>query len=244
MEKVNFVCWLNTTFYVGKPHQKPRPSLINIIWTLLRRMEWFRSGVPNFVLVVRAQKPYQVQVVQIRSLHQKWSIKSMILFWMTRKWNRLGKLWLVFFVDAHGEFFINYLEKGRSITGAYYLALLNRLVDEIRKNRPHLKKKKILFHIENAPSHTLNIWEGKKHELGFESFPHPPYSPDLAPSDYYLFLNLKRWLCVRRFESNEEVEWETEGYFGGFYKSYYLEGIEKLNGRWTRIELKWGYIEK
>ena len=56
-------------------------------------------------------------------------------------------------------------------------------------------------------------------------FPHPPYSPDPAPCDYYLFLNLKKWLCGRRFESNEEVEWEIEEYFGGFDKSYYLEDI-------------------
>ena len=48
-----------------------------------------------------------------------------------------------------------------------------------------------------------------------------------------------RWLRGRRVESNEEVEWETEECFGGFDKSYYLEGIEKLKDGWTRcIELK------
>ena len=48
-----------------------------------------------------------------------------------------------------------------------------------------------------------------------------------------------------RFESNEEVEWETKGYFGGFDRSYYLKGIEKLIDRWTRcIELKGEYIKK
>ena len=57
-KKVNFVCWLNTTFCVEKPYQKPRQSSINIIRTLLRRMEWFRSGLLNFVRVVLAQKPY------------------------------------------------------------------------------------------------------------------------------------------------------------------------------------------
>ena len=77
---------LNATFCVEKPYQKHRPSSMFIIRTLLHRMEWFRSGLPNFVVVVRAQKPYQVQVVQMRSLYQKWSIKSMILFRMTRKW--------------------------------------------------------------------------------------------------------------------------------------------------------------
>ena len=121
------------------------------------------------------------------------------------------KLMASVFWDAHGVIFIDYLEKGRPITGAYYAALLYRLVDEVRKERPHLKTKQI----------------------------HPLYSPDLAPNDYYLFPNLKRWLCMRCFKSNEEVEWETQGYFEGFKKSYYLEGIEKLKDRWIRcIELK------
>ena len=61
------------------------------------------------------------------------------------------------FWDAYRVIFINYLEKGRRITRAYYAALLDRLVDEIRKKRPHLKKKKIIFHYDNAPSHTSNI---------------------------------------------------------------------------------------
>ena len=110
---------------------------------------------------------------------------------------RLGKMAHIFW-DAHGVIFIDYLEKGRMITVAYYTALLERLVDEIRKNRPCLKKKNIPFHDDNAPSHTSNITQ----VMGFESLPHPPYSPDLALSDYYLFPNLKRWLCGRRFESN------------------------------------------
>ena len=149
------------------------------------------------------------------------------------------------FWDAHELIFIDYIEKGRTITGVYYDALLNRLVDEIRKKRPHLKKKKILFHDDNVLSHTSKTAKAKKHELGFESLPHPPFSLDLAPSDFYLFPNFKRWLRGRSFESNEEVEWKTGGYFRGFSKSYYLEGIEKLKDHWTRcIELKEEYIEK
>ena len=80
----------------------------------------------------------------------------------------------IVFWDAHGVIFIDYLEKGRTITGAYYAALLDRLVDEIRKKRPHLKEKKILFHYDNASSHTSNIAQVKMHELGFESLPHQP----------------------------------------------------------------------
>ena len=58
------------------------------------------------------------------------------------------------FWDARGVIYINYLEKGRTITGEYYATLLDRLVDEIRKKRPHLKEKKIFFRDNNALSHT------------------------------------------------------------------------------------------
>ena len=138
-------------------------------------------------------------------------------------------------------FITSYLEKGRTNTGAYYAALLDRLVDEIRKKRPHFKKKKILFHDDNALSHTLNIAQLKKNELGFESLPHLPYLSNLAPSNFYLFPNLES----RRLELNEEVKWEKEGYFEGFDESHYLWGIEKLNDRWSYcIELQGEYIEK
>ena len=134
------------------------------------------------------------------------------------------------FWDAHEVIFVHYLEKGRTFTGAYYAALLEWLMTKSGRNG-HIWRRKNPLPYDNAPSH---IAQAKKHELGFESLPYPSYSPDL-----------KRWLCGRRFESNEEVEWETEGYFGGFDKSYYLEGIKKLKDRWTRcIELKREYIEK
>ena len=107
------------------------------------------------------------------------------------------------------------------------------------------RRKQILFHYDNVPPHTSNIAQAKKPQLGVESLPHLLHSLELVPSDYYLFPNLKRWLCGRRFESNEEVQWETEGYFGGFDKSFHLEGIEKLKHHCTRcIELKGEYTEK
>ena len=71
MEKSEFRVLIKHYLLHGKPYQKPRPSLINIIRTLFHRVEWFRNDLPNFVVVVRAQRPYQVRVVQIRSLHQK-----------------------------------------------------------------------------------------------------------------------------------------------------------------------------
>lgn len=60
----------------------------------------------------------------------------------------------------------------------------------------------------------------KLHELGFELLPHPPYSPDLALSDFFLFSDLKKMLAGQKFSTNEEVIAETEAYFEAKDKWY------------------------
>ena len=103
-----------------------------------------------------------------------------------------GKVLVSVFWDAHGILFIDYLEKGRNINSEYYIALLVSLKKEIAKKRPQMKKKKVLFHQDNTPCHKSIATMAKLHELNFKLLPPPPYSLDLAPSDYYLFAKLKR----------------------------------------------------
>jgi len=155
-----------------------------------------------------------------------------------------GKVLASVFWDAYRIIFIDYLEKGKTINSDYYIALLERLKDEIAKKRPHLKKKNVLFHQDNAPCHKSMKTMAKLHELGFELLPHPPYSPDLAPSDYFLFADLKRMLSGKKFKTNDEVIAETETYFEAKDKSYYKNGIEKLEDRYNRcIALEGNYVE-
>jgi hypothetical protein len=72
-----------------------------------------------------------------------------------------------------------------------------------------------------------------------------PFSPDLAPSDYYLFPNMKKWLAGRRCYSNKEVIAETNAYFAELCQSYYSEGINKLEQHWTKcISLKGDFVKK
>lgn len=156
-----------------------------------------------------------------------------------------NKVMATVFWDARGVIHIDYLEKGKTITGEYYSKLLDRFDVDLKQKRPHLAKKKVLFHQDNARVHTCLVTMAKIHELRYELLPHPAYSPDLAPCDYYLFPNLKKWLGGKRFESNEEVITETNAYFESLEKTYYLEGIKKLEKRWTTcIELKGDYVEK
>lgn len=156
-----------------------------------------------------------------------------------------GKIMASVFWDAHGILFIDYLEKGKTINSDYYCALLDRLKEEIAKKRPHMKKKKLLFHQDNAPCHKSMKTMVKLNELHFELLPHPPYSPDMAPSDYWLFSDLKKMLQGKKFQSNEEVIAETEAYFEAKEKSFYKHGIEKLEKRWADcITLEGNYIDE
>ena len=78
---------------------------------------------------------------------------------------------------------------------------------------------------ENALYNKLITTMAKLHELHFKLLLHSLYSPDLAPRDYWLFVDIKRMLQGKRFGSNEEVILETEAYFDAKEKSFYKKRL-------------------
>ena len=80
--------------------------------------------------------------------------------------------------------------------------------------------------------------------MDFELIPHPPYSPDLAPCDLFLFPNLKTWLAGKRFSSNEEVFDVVNAYFAGLERSYFSEGMKKLELKETMLTNERELFEK
>ena len=125
-----------------------------------------------------------------------------------------GKVMATIFWDSHGIILIDYLQKGKSITGEYYASFLDQFHAILKEKRPHLAKK-VLFYHDNAPSHTSAIATAKLFDIRYEILPHPPYSPDLAPSDYFLFPNMNTWLGGKRFSLNEEIIAAANEYFEG-----------------------------
>ena len=105
-----------------------------------------------------------------------------------------GKVMVSVFWDAKGIVFIDYLQKGKTINGEYYAKLLRELRQAIKSKRPGKLTKGVLLHQDNAPAHKSLVAMSAVHDCGFELIDHPPYSPDLAPSDYFLFPNLKNIL--------------------------------------------------
>jgi histone-lysine N-methyltransferase SETMAR len=86
---------------------------------------------------------------------------------------------------------------------------------------------------------------GKVSDLHYELLEHPPYSPDLAPSDFYLFPKLKLFLAGQRFSSNQEAIAAVERHFAALTKNHYRDRIMALEHRWNKcINLKVDYVEK
>ena len=79
---------------------------------------------------------------------------------------------------------MDYLEKGKTIIGEFYVTLFEKLNDQIMKKQPHLKKKKFLFHQNNAPAHSSIKAMVILDFFGYELLPHSPHFPDLDLSDY------------------------------------------------------------
>jgi len=77
--------------------------------------------------------------------------------------------------------------------------------------------KGVLFLHDNAPAHRALATQKKLAYLDFQYVDHPPYSLDLASSDYHLFPALKKKLKVRHFSSDAEVISAADTWLDGQY---------------------------
>jgi histone-lysine N-methyltransferase SETMAR len=86
---------------------------------------------------------------------------------------------------------------------------------------------------------------GKLRDLHYKLLEHPPYSPDLAPSVFFLFPELKLFLAGWDFSLYQKAIAAVEGYFADLTKNQYRDGIMALEHRWNKcISLKGDCVEK
>ncbi|XP_071083831.1 histone-lysine N-methyltransferase SETMAR-like [Haliotis cracherodii] len=149
------------------------------------------------------------------------------------------------FWDTKGVLLIDYLPQGRTFTGEYYSDLLDRLRTAILAKRRGKMTKGVLLQHDNARVHTCRLAVAAVKRNGLKVLPHPPYSPDLAPSDYFLFPNLKKELRGRHFRSDDERTTAMEGWLHEQPHGFYHNGLLALTHRWTKcIDLNGDYVEK
>ena len=99
--------------------------------------------------------------------------------------------------------------------------LTDRLKPAIRSKRRGLLSKGVVLLHDNARPHTAAHTAETLRKLKFDVMAHPPYSPDLAPSDYHLFGPLKEALRGRRFTSDPEVKEVVLAWLAAKPKTFY-----------------------
>jgi hypothetical protein len=101
---------------------------------------------------------------------------------------------------VHFEF----IPQGQRVNQAYYMEILKRLHEAVRRKRPELWPNNWILHHDSAPTHkAVKQFLAKTSITEME---HLPYSPDLASSEFWLFPKIKSALKGRNFKPIEDIK--------------------------------------
>lgn len=122
------------------------------------------------------------------------------------------------------------LPMGCNITADLYCQQLDRVAAKLQGQQD-----KIYFLHDNARPHIAKSTREKILKLGWTTVPHPPYSPDLAPTDYHLYRALSDYLVDKKFDDENHVKHDLANFFEQKSRDFYEHGILCLPERWRLV---------
>lgn len=138
----------------------------------------------------------------------------------------------------------------RTINRYRYTSILARLCEKLRRKRPGLWapgcgwRRCVLLHHDNAPAHKAYHTRAHLKETGISLLEQPPYSPDLAPCDYFLFPRIKRELRGRHFANVDMLRAAVKEVIRKIPCHEFRDALLDLPRRWRRcVEEQGGYFE-
>jgi histone-lysine N-methyltransferase SETMAR len=132
---------------------------------------------------------------------------------------------------------------GRTVTGVYYAeAVLPQVQQAWNTKHPG---RRLRIHHDNAPAHRSAIVQSFLEDQNITQVPHPPYSPDMAPCDFWLFPRLKDHLRGQRYESRSSLGSAIYQYLKVIPKEDYEQCFRVWSERLTKcINVAGEYFEK
>ena len=117
------------------------------------------------------------------------------------------KSMLICFFDIKGIIHKEFVPPRLTVNGLFYCEVLRRLRENVRRKRLEMwTNQSWVLHHDNAPAHTSLVVQRFLASTNTTVFPHPPYSPYLAPCDFFLFPKMKLKLKGKRFNTIEEIQ--------------------------------------
>ncbi|GFX33057.1 mariner Mos1 transposase [Trichonephila clavipes] len=140
---------------------------------------------------------------------------------------------------------IDFLERGATINSERHCQTLRNLRRAGQNKCRGKLTSKILFLHDTARPHAVNCTQGLLNSFKWEVSPYPPYSPNLAPSDFHLFPRMKNWLATQRFDDDKELRVRATEWLRSQAAEFYDKGISKLIHRYDKcLNLFGDYVEK
>ncbi|KAJ4444640.1 hypothetical protein ANN_06436 [Periplaneta americana] len=145
------------------------------------------------------------------------------------------KVMLTVFFDVRGIVHHKYAPEGQMVTKEYYHDVLRRLRDAVRRKRQDMwTANNWHLHHDNAPAHSSQLIHTFLAKHGITTVHQPPYSPDLAPCDFWLFPKLKTPLKGSHFESREEIMRNATTELNTIPKEDFQRCFRQWKDRWAK----------
>ncbi|XP_076380686.1 dynein axonemal heavy chain 1-like [Megalopta genalis] len=139
------------------------------------------------------------------------------------------KVMLCIWWDWKGVLYYELLPNNETIDSAKYCSQLDKLKTSIEQKCPEIANRK-----DNARPRVSLRTRQKMLEFGWVVLPHPPYSPDLAPSDFHLLRSLQNSLNGKNVNSLVEIKTHLDKFFAEKPERFWKAGILKLHERWRK----------
>ena len=140
---------------------------------------------------------------------------------------------LIIFFDCVGVVHYKFAPRRQMINEEYYVGVLKRLRDAVRRKRPCFwSSGDWLLHHDNAPAHSSNLVQQciAKHKI--VQFRQPPYNPDIAPCDFWMFPKLKMAVKGKRFDDIETIQSNATRELKAIPKSAFEDYFKMWKHRW------------
>ena len=142
---------------------------------------------------------------------------------------------MIIFWDKDGVLLTEYLSCGTTINGPCSASIIERLRSVIvEKGRGKISHGMLLLH-DNAPIDKCKIVQAAIRQASFIELNHCAYSPDTAPSNYHLFSNLKKFLRLKNFRSDDEAVTTVDDYLTDLNSDFFCKGIQSVHDRWQLV---------
>jgi histone-lysine N-methyltransferase SETMAR len=141
---------------------------------------------------------------------------------------------LIVFFNIRGIVHLEFATKGQTVNAEFYCSVLHRLREDIRQKQPEMwHAGNWLFH-DNASAHRVLVTCEFLAHNSIITLPHLPYSPDLAPCDFFLFPKMKLKLKGRCCDRVEEIQRESQNALGTLQEQDLQHTFQQWQQRWDR----------